>query len=211
MPAITPIVIVEDHELFGEGLRSLLNGPEFVVRAIVVDGDEAVSVVRRHQPRVILLDLGLPGRSGLSILADLRESFPSVAILILTMHCDAVLAAAVVKRGASGFMTKDSSIDELRKAIRIVASGGQYIGRAVVGASKASSAAPSASVCRLTPRQQSILQMIGLGMETEAIAESLGVSIHTVHFHRRNIHTTLGLETELDLVRYATLLVLTNS
>ncbi len=179
----------------------MLQGAALDVVGIVRDGGEVPAAVSRLRPDVLLLDLSLPNRSGMDLIPELRTLAPAMHILVVTMHLDALLADAAIRLGAHGFIPKDSGIEELRTAIAAVQGGGTYL------SSRVSVVRPG--LAHLTPRQQVILRLIGEGTSTETIARTLGVSVHTVHFHRRNIHHALALETELDLVRYAVLANLT--
>ncbi len=201
MPSPVRLLIAEDHDLMGQGLRSMLESNALTVVGIVRDGGEVAAAVCRHRPDVLLLDLSMPTRSGIDLIPELRTLAPAMRILVVTMHLDALLADTAMRLGAHGFVPKDSGIEELRTAIAAVQGGETYV------SSRVSAERPG--LANLTPRQLVILRLIGEGTSTETIAKTLGVSIHPVHFHRRNIHHALGLETELDLVRYAVLANLT--
>jgi DNA-binding NarL/FixJ family response regulator len=210
MPNPIRLLIAEDHDLVGQGLRSMLQGKALEVVGIVRDGKAVPGEVSRTRPDVLLLDLSLPNRSGIELIPELSTLAPLMHILVVTMHVDRVLADSAIRLGAHGFVPKDAGIDELRLAIAEVCAGRIYLSphippRTYRGMGPEGGIPGSRS---LTPRQVAILRMIGQGMSTEAIAETLGVSIHTVHFHRRNIHGVLGLKTELELVRYAVLVTL---
>jgi DNA-binding NarL/FixJ family response regulator len=199
------LVLAEDHELFSQGLKAMLGG-DYEVVAIVRDGGEVVDAVRRHRPDALLLDLSLPNRTGMDLLSDLRGLDPPLPIVVVTMHVDRVLVDAAIRLGASAFVPKDASVDELRTAIEEVLSGRRYLSPRLPRYSYGSSEVERFGFSHLTPRQQDIVRMIGRGLTTEDIAVALGISTHTVAFHRKNIRRHLGLESDWEMLRYAILI-----
>jgi len=131
-PRRRSLLIADDHEHVGESLRALL-APDYDVVAIVGDGNIVVDTVRRLKPEAVLLDLWLPGRNGLDILSDLRKELPDVKVVILTMHADVVVAVEAMKRGAQGYLLKDSGYAELQGALNEVFAGKAYLSPRVTG------------------------------------------------------------------------------
>lgn len=202
------VLIADDHEMVSQGLRALL-GEAYTVVDSVRDGREVVSAVGRHRPDVVLLDLSLPNRTGIDLIPELRALYPRTRILVVTMHVDAVLAAQAMKLGASGFLPKDSGVQELHEAMGEILAGRPYVSpRLPIHSHKASWGGSHMGFGQLTPRQQAIVRLAGRGATTEEIAEAIGISVHTVHFHRRNIRRQLGLQTESEFMRYALLVQL---
>jgi DNA-binding NarL/FixJ family response regulator len=197
------VVVAEDHALFSQGLRAMI-GEEYRIVAVVPDGAEVVTAVQRHRPDVLLLDLSLPHRTGMDILGDLEGLDPPVRVVVLTMHVDPVLVDAAIRLGAAAFVPKDSGVDELRTAIAEVLDGRRYVSprlprRGLRGP------ADRLGFERLTPRQQEIVRMIGQGRTSEDMAATLGLSPHTISFHRKNIRRQLGLDSDWAVLRYAIL------
>jgi DNA-binding NarL/FixJ family response regulator len=162
-----------------------------------------VAAVKKARPDVLLLDLSLPGRNGLDLIPELRQSAPDTAIVVVTMHTDFVVAKQALALGAAGFMPKDSGIEELQEAITEVLAGRRYLSPRIERHAVQPSSPDREGWSRLTPRHKAILRAIALGRTTEEIAEELGISVHTIHFHRRNIRRILGIESENGLTRFA--------
>jgi DNA-binding NarL/FixJ family response regulator len=203
------LLVAEDHVLFSQGLVAMI-GDEYEVLAVVADGAEVAAAVRQHHPDVLLLDLSLPNRTGMDILGDLQALDPGVRVVVVTMHVDPVLVDAAIKMGAAGFVPKDSDLDELRMAITEVLDGRRYVSPRLPRRGQHGGAMDRMGFDRLTPRQQEIVRMIGRGRSTEDMAAALGLSPHTVHFHRKNIRRLLGLENDWAVLRYAILVGLSD-
>jgi DNA-binding NarL/FixJ family response regulator len=210
------LLLAEDHALVGEGLRVLLAG-DYEVMGPVRHGGDVLAAVGRERPDVVMLDLSLPGRNGLDLIPEIVVASPGTAVLVVTMHADRVLAERAFQLGAAGFVPKDSSADELRRAIEAVLAGGSYLSErvtrqplphpAAAGVPGVGGVPAREALAQLTPRQLVILRAIGRGLPSEAIAEELGLSVHTVHFHRRNLRRVLKVETEGGLEVYASRVV----
>ena len=199
------LILADDHALFVEGLTRMLQ-PRYEVAGVAHAGDELLTLLRSTAADCLLLDLSLPGRSGLDLLPAVRSIQPDLRVLIVTMHLDRVLAEASLAGGAQGFVPKDSGIEELVVAIDEVLAGRRYLSPRVPRTThRVSLGATHLGFARLTPRQQEIVRLIGLGRTTAEIAAQLGLSSSTVTFHRHNIRTTLGIDTEWGLIRYAVL------
>ncbi|MGH7658616.1 MAG: response regulator [Gemmatimonadales bacterium] len=197
------VLLAEDHELVGEGLRALL-AQRYEVSGPVRDGRAVPDAVLREEPDILVLDLSMPGRNGLDLIPEVRRINPETAILIVTMHTEAVLARAALSQGALGYMPKDCGVDELYEAIEKVGAGLQYLSPRIAAAATPTSSMPTDRTWqRLTPRQREIMKAIALGQSSEEIAEGLGVSVHTVHFHRRNIRRMMGIDSDVGLFRAA--------
>lgn len=209
-PKTPRLLLVEDHELVAQGLKALLSD-HFTIAGVVRDGREVIDAVALHRPDVVLLDLSLPHRNGIDLLPELRALFPETRVLVVTMHADHVLAGLATRLGASGFVPKDCGVRELEEAISEVLAGRPYISKRIpIHTQKASWGGSRMGFAQLTARQQAIVRLIGKGHNTEEIAEAIGISPHTVHFHRRNIRRVLGMQTEAEFLRYALLVQLSD-
>jgi DNA-binding NarL/FixJ family response regulator len=201
------LLLAEDHALVGEGLRVLL-AADYEVAGQVRDGRDVLAAVMRERPDVVMLDLSLPGRSGLDLIPEIVLAQPGIAVLVVTMHADPMLAERAFQLGAAGFVPKDSSADELRRAIEAVLAGGSYLSERIARQPvRAAGGQDREAVAALTPRQLVILRALGRGISTEALAEEMGLSVHTIHFHRRNLRRVLGVDSEGGLERYAALVL----
>lgn len=192
------IVIADDHRVVRSGLRLLLceeQGLDVVGEA--GDAAQAARLVAELDPDVLLLDISMPGRSGLDVIPELRESSPDTAIVVLTMQSDPAFAARAIRNGAAAFILKDAAHTELVQAIRTVACGGTCVGTAMA---RAASAVPEDG---LTSRELEVLRLIALGHTNPEIAGLLGLSIRTVESHRAHIANKLGRTTRAELVRHA--------
>ncbi|HET7042944.1 MAG TPA: response regulator transcription factor [Gemmatimonadales bacterium] len=199
------ILLVDDHEIVAEGLKALL-APQYDTLGPVRDGTEVVGFIRRERPDAVLLDISLPGRNGIDLLPELHEEFPRLPIVMLTGSADFLVGRTALVLGALGFLAKDSGIEEIDLAIRTALAGRKYLSPRVPPPPRAVNVSDlPPSVADLTPRQLQLLRMIGEGIETDGIAQLLGISTHTVHFHRRNLRRVLGVESETGLARIATM------
>jgi DNA-binding NarL/FixJ family response regulator len=197
------LVLVDDHELVLESLRSSLSS-EFDVLASVATGAEVLPAVLEHRPDVLLLDLGLPDRSGLEIISDLRQHTPDLRILVVTMHNDPVLVESALQSGATGFIPKNAGFQELCGAVKEVAAGHRYVSpRLPRRADRPADGSEQLGFEHLTPRQRQIVRLLGEGKSTAEIAAALSLSPSTVTYHRSRVRKALGLTSEAALDRYA--------
>jgi DNA-binding NarL/FixJ family response regulator len=201
----TRLLIVEDHPLVAQGLRALLT-PRYDIVGIVRDPLRVLQTIGRAEPEVVLLDLSMPRRNGLELLPSIREAYPDVKVLIVTMHLDRALADMAFKAGAHGFVPKESTAVELRGAIEAVLRGEKFLSNRVPKRAYRDTEALGEPVLdRLTKRQVEILRLVAEGKNVAEIADVIGLSPRTVEFHRASIRRTLGITSEWNLVRWAIL------
>lgn len=199
------LVIADDHRLLVQGLQQMLGG-RFDVVGVAYAGDELLALLRDVPADCLILDLSLPGRSGIDLLPDICKTQPGLRILVLTMHVDRILAEAALAAGAIGFVPKDSGMDEVETALNEVLAGRRYLSPRIPKFShRVGLDAVHASLSKLTPRQQTILKLIGEGRTSLEIGEKLGLSENTITFHRGRIRKMLGLSSEWALLRHALL------
>ncbi len=200
--------MADDHALVRAGIRALLESlPDVEVVGETGDGLEAVELVRRDPPDVILLDVTLPGLNGLEAASRIARLGVRTQVLMVTMHASPEYAARAFAAGASGYLNKDSAFDELSTAIEEVCAGRRYLCRAIdpglvqqhVQQAGNGVSGPDA----LTPRQRQILQLVADGKSTRQIAELLFVSVKTVETHRAQLMQRLGIFDVPGLVRFA--------
>lgn len=194
------LCLVEDQALVRQGIRSLLElMPGVEVVAESVDGEEAVATVCREQPDVVLLDLRLPKKSGVEVLEELKRRGRLPPTVALTTFDDEALMIETVRAGARGFLLKDASLDELSRAIRIVAAGGSYLQPAVTEGVQRRFAELGVEVGGLDPpdaltdREVEVLRLIAGGLSNREIAESLAVAEGTAKNHISSILSKLGV------------------
>jgi DNA-binding NarL/FixJ family response regulator len=208
MPSKPRLIVVDDHRLLVEALREML-GPHFEIVGTAYAGDELLAMLPTTPADCMLLDLSLPGRSGLELLGDIRRLQPGIQVVVLTMHVDRVLADAAFAAGASGFVPKDSGMAEVALALHEALAGRRYLSDRVPKVThRLGPEAKHLALSRLTPRQQEILGLLAEGMSSAQIGMHLGLSTSAITFHRQRIRKLLGLASEWELVRYAILVSL---
>lgn len=200
------LVIAEDHELVAEGLRSLLE-PTFEVLALVRDGDQVISAVEQYRPDVILLDLALPGRSGMELIAPLRKRFPELKVVVVTMYGPNVVSEMALQRGASACVPKWAESSELVAAITDALAGRIHV-PIHSGVGPEETYPFSSAFHRLTEKEQNVVLLVARGLNNDQIASWMGTTARTVHFHRTNIRHKLRLHSDFDLHRFAILAAL---
>jgi two-component system response regulator NreC len=203
------ILIADDHGVLRAGLRALLSAEsELEVVDEASNGNEALAKAKEFQPDVVLLDISMPGSSGIEVTRDLKEILPETRVLILTLHEDEGLLQEAIQAGASGFIIKRAVESELIDAIRAVWRGDLYVHPAMTRALlKEMTAAPTvtkeAPVEALTPREIEVLRLIAQGYTNRQMAGMLSISVRTVESHRSNLMGKLDLHSRVELVRYA--------
>jgi two-component system, NarL family, response regulator NreC len=199
-------VVVDDHAVVRSGIRLLLDAEDDIeVVAEAGDAREAVFEVRAHKPDVVLLDVVMPGRSGIEAIPDLLNESPGTKILLLSMQDDAAYVREAFAAGASGYVLKEAADAEVVGAVRDVAGGSRYV-HPVLGARLVAAEAEAdarAEQDPLSEREHEILRLLALGHTNQEIAGELYLSVRTVETHRAHIMQKLRISTRAELVRYA--------
>ena len=199
------LILADDHRLLVQGLRQML-GKRYAIVGVAYDGESLLELLRSTPADLLLLDLSLPGRSGLDVLPEIRAIQPELRVLVLTMHVDRTLAEASLASGALGFVPKDSGMEELETALTEVLAGRRYLSPRVPKTShRMGLDAVHLSLSRLTPRQQEILRLLGEGKSSGEIAHHFGLTTSAITWHRAHMRRELGLTNEWDLARFAIL------
>lgn len=200
------MIMVDDHKLVLAGLERML-GEHFEVLAALASGADLLAEIPERQPDVVVLDLSMPGLTGLDLLRLLRRCAPSTRFLVLTMHADLQYARQAFAAGAHGYMLKSAAPAELVAAVWAVVHGGRVVSpgleidaETLAGRAGAVMRAGSGA---LTARQRRVLREIACGTPCKRIADALGISPKTVEFHRTCIARQLGLRSTAALTRYA--------
>jgi two-component system response regulator NreC len=203
---VISVVIVDDHAVVRSGLRLVLEAEEDItVEDEGGTADEAVRLARLHKPDVVLLDVTMPGRSGLSAAEEIKKAAPKASILVLSMHDDPSYVREAFANGASGYLLKEAADAELVAAVREVASGGRYVHPALGARLAAAEAEAQAAAAAdpLSDREREVLRLLALGHTNQEIAKMLFISVRTAETHRAHIMQKLRLTTRAELVRYA--------
>jgi DNA-binding NarL/FixJ family response regulator len=200
------IVLADDHTILREGLKQLLSAAEGIeVAGEARDGHEVMKVVREADFDLLLLDMSMPGKSGIELIKQVHAEKPKLRILVLSMHEEHQYAIRAIRAGASGYITKESASRLLVEAIRKVAGGGAFIS-AEVAEQLALGAMPGAHGMpheALSDREFQIFRLIAEGKSVSDIAESLNLSAKTVSAHKANILQKMNMTGAAELVRYA--------
>ena len=200
------IVIADDHTLMREGLKRILEGAhDIAVVGEAVDGFETLVQARRGDFDLLLLDMSMPGKSGVELIRQVKETVPKLSILVLTMHEEEQYAVRAIRAGARGYLTKESAGTQLLSAIRKVASGRPYISTAVaeqlaIDAMPFNDNLPHKD---LSNREFEVFSMLVAGKSITEIAEVLHLSVKTVSTHKTRILQKMSLTSLAELVQYA--------
>ena len=200
------VLIADDHAVVRQGLKQILRDTrEMVVAGEAVNGQEVLEKVRAEAWDVVILDISMPGHSGLDILKELKCERPKLPVLVLSMYSEDQFAMRVLKAGASGYLTKDSAPDELVKAIRKVVSGGKYVSpflaeKLAFEIGMDSSKLPHET---LSDREFQVLRMIATGKAVKEIAAELSLSVKTISTYRARLLQKMNLTTNAELIHYA--------
>ncbi len=200
------IVVADDHTIVREGLKQLLAAAgDLQVVGEAQDGFEVIKRVRELDFDLLLLDMSMPGKSGIELIKQVKGEKPKLRILVLSMHEEHQYAVRAIRAGAAGYLTKESASRQLVEAIRKVAGGGAFISSAVaeqlaLGAMPNAHGPPHES---LSDREFQVLRMLAEGKSISDIAERLNLSVKTVSTHKANILQKMNLATSGDLIRYA--------
>lgn len=201
------ILIADDHPLVRAGLRNVLKEEsDMSIVAEASDAQELLDLVKRQKTDVVLLDISMPGRSGLDILQELKHDQPKLPVLVFSMHPEDRYALRALRGGAAGYMTKESPPAELVKAIRKVVGGGKYVSPPL--AEKLAFGLESGTIDRplhesLSDREFQVMCMIASGKTISDIADELSLSISTVNTYRARILEKMHMNTNSDLTRYS--------
>jgi two-component system response regulator NreC len=200
------VLIAEDHPVVRTGLEQLLRGTEDMeVAGVAEDGEEAVALTRESEPDVVLMDLVMPGKSGIEGMPAVLAAVPTAKVLVLSMQDDPRYVREAFAAGASGYVLKEAADSELVTAVRAVAGGDHYVhpslGARMVAADAA--AAVRAGADPLSEREHEVLRLLALGHTNQEIAALLFISVRTAETHRAHVLQKLGLSSRAELVRYA--------
>lgn len=207
-PAPSRILLVDDHPVFRAGLASLIaNDPSLCVCGEAGDAATALSMLERDPPDLVLMDMSLPGRSGLELLKDARSLLPGLKVLVISMHDESAYAERVLRAGARGYVMKQAGPERILTAVRRVLAGAVVVSEAMASRLlDMLSGAGKTPLEALSDREFEVLQWIGRGLEAVEIGKALNLSVKTVDTHRASLRRKLGLRSNAELIRQAMLL-----
>ncbi len=210
------IFVVDDHPVFREGLGVLVGRePDLAVCGEADNAASGLSAIERLKPDLVLADIGLQGKSGLELIKDIRAALPEMAVLVISMHDETLYAERVLRAGGRGYIMKQEGPEKMLQAIRQVLDGQIYLSSKmsirILDAFSDRRAKTNSPIARLTDRELEILQLIGRGKDSHAIAELLHLSFKTVDTHRGHIKEKLELKNATELICYAARWVTTQS
>jgi two-component system invasion response regulator UvrY len=200
------IVTADDHAVVRRGIREIVSSePDMEVVAEAATAQELLDFVQKRDCDAVLLDITLPGRSGLEVLKELKQGSSKLPVLILTMHAEEQFGIRTLKAGAAGYLNKESAPDELVKAIRKVVAGGRYLTPALAEALAVDVVTPSDRPLhhRLSNREDEVFRLLAAGKTVTDVGRQLALSVKTVSTHRTRILKKLRLTTTAELIRYA--------
>jgi DNA-binding NarL/FixJ family response regulator len=207
---VTRIVLADDHTLVRTGMRLLLESiPDVKVVGEASDGLEALQLIQKHLPDCVLMDLAMPGLSGVEAVRRSTSQFPSIPILVVSMHADEAYVHQALAAGAAGYLLKGADKEELESALSTVCRGETYLTPAISKtlvaalAKRTQTSEPVSPLEVLTMRQRQVLRLVAEGNSTKQVAGRLGLSAKTVEAHRGAIMERLGIRDLAGLVRFA--------
>jgi DNA-binding NarL/FixJ family response regulator len=206
------ILVADDHAVLRAGLRLLINTqPDMEAVGEAGDFPEAMRLTRTVRPDVLILDLTMPGGTGIQTIERLAAECPATRIVVLTMHDDPSYLRAALAAGAAGYVAKKAADSELLSAIRAVSGGRAFVdpemsaaqGRTVRNDNAGAGVAPAVPAPRLSQREREVLELLAQGHTNQAVADRLLLSVKTVESYRARLMQKLGLSSRADLIRYA--------
>ena len=198
------ILIADDHAIVREGLKQILaEEPDMKVTGEAGNADELFELLKKDVWTAVVLDINMPGKSGLEALKDLKKEYPDLPVLILSMYGEEQYGVRAIKAGASGYLKKASAPNEFVSAIRTILKGKKYISPSLAENLVESIAPGNHHSSKLSDREYEVLRKIALSTSAEDIANELCISVHTVYSYRNRILEKLNLKTNVELTQYA--------
>ena len=208
-PNAKRVLLVDDHPVLRKGLVRLIDSKdEFSVCGEASTATEGMMMIREINPDLVIVDIGLPGTSGIELTKTIRAEFPKLPVLVLSMHEEALYATRALRAGAMGYIVKQDAIDNIAVALQEALAGRRYLSPVIADqlkdrGSESDAANDDDPITRLTDRELEIFELIGKGREVKEISDALGVSPKTVETHRTNIKEKLKLKNARQVARMA--------
>lgn len=203
------VALVDDHSIVRQGVRSLLQAqPDMLVVGDCDNAAQALELVQRTRPHVLVADLMMPGHAGLDMIRRARQISPRTQVVVLSMHFNVAYVAEALRQGAIGYVVKEADISDLVLAVQAAAAGQGYFSRGIDQAAvqryvQIASGPRVDPLETLSARERQVLDLVAKGGTNAEIAEQLGIGRRTVETHRANMMAKLGLESQGDVVRFA--------
>jgi DNA-binding NarL/FixJ family response regulator len=204
------VLLVDDHPIVREGLAARIEMEgDMIVCDMAETADQGIESIKKAEPDIVVTDLSLSGRPGLELIKDIRTGWPSLPILVLSIHDEDLWAERVLRAGAQGYVMKSQATEKVLEAMRRVLAGGlwlsEHMSSMLLGrfSGKRQHIAQDTPLARLSDREMEIFQMIGLGLSVKEIAQQLFLSSKTVEVHREHVKEKLGMRSSAELLRYA--------
>jgi|SRR5665213_2732777 len=200
------ILIADDHTIFRDGLKQIIaDEADMVVAGEAIDGDDVLQKIRARAWDILILDMSMPGKSGIALIQQIKARRPKLPILILSMYHEKQFAIQAIRAGAAGYITKDSATSQLIVGIRKVCGGGMFMSNAVAEklARELDGSENSLPHTTLSGREFQILQMLVEGKKPSQIADTLSLSVKTVSTHKSNILQKMDMFSAAELIHYA--------
>lgn len=200
------VVLADDHQLIREGLKKIFREEsDFDVVCEAANGADIFNFLRSSRADVLVLDVNMPGRSGIDILSDLKKEFPGIAILMLSMHPEDAIAVRALRSGASGYITKTAPPAEIIGAVRKIASGRKYVSESLAEHLAETVRTPAGKDLHLllSDREFEVFQLLGSGKTVTEIAALLSISVPTVSTYRTRILEKLNMHSTAEIIHYA--------
>jgi len=204
----TTVLLVDDHKIFRDGLRTLIEKEGMEVVGEAENGRKTIKLAEKLQPNVIIMDVSMPDMNGIEATRKIISEMPQVKVIALSMHSDRRFVLGMLEAGASGYLLKDCAFGELAGAIKQVLTGNKYLSPKIAdvvvkGYLNKSNDSVVSGGSILTSREREILQLIAEGLTAKEIADHVFLSVKTVETHRRNIMQKLNMRSTVDLTKYA--------
>ncbi|RYU97059.1 LuxR C-terminal-related transcriptional regulator [Emticicia agri] len=205
MPAPVRIVIADDHPVVFDGVKLLFSQlPDYEIVGVAVSEKEIITVCMHTQPSILILDLNLGGKNSLDSVPELKSRFEHLKILIFSSYQTAVLVKKAIEMGVDGYLLKDATLIDWSEALSAIAEGSIYLSKSIRKNHKivAFETDNFSQLASLSEQEKRVMQLIVNGLIEKQIADTLNISKHTVHSHKKNILKKLNLHTNADLVRF---------
>jgi DNA-binding NarL/FixJ family response regulator len=199
------VILADDHPVVLAGIKTLLHAdPAIELLGEATTGDAALTLIKRQQPDVAVVDISMPGLNGLELARRLAADSPAVKVIALTVHEDRAYVQPLLQAGGKGYLLKRSAAEELVRAIRAVAAGGTYLDPAIADKALPEGTAPAGAAAQdaLSPREADVLRLTAQGFSNKEIGARLDVSVKTVETYKARASEKLGLRTRSEIVRY---------
>jgi DNA-binding NarL/FixJ family response regulator len=200
------VLIADDHAVVRQGLKDILKEiPELGTTGEAVNGQDALEKLRASDWDLLLLDVSMPGLSGLEVLREVKHERPTLPVLVLSMHPEDQFAVRLLKAGAAGYLTKETAPDELIQAVRKIMSGGKYVSLELAEklAEELSNTSERLAHEALSDREFQVMRMLASGKTVKEIAQDLALSVKTISTYRARILEKMSLKSNAELIHYA--------